>query len=262
MLILDDTDGPTAIAALGGQAIVFSVRGPDKALNEDAAAVLAYDGGGMLVVADGMGGQAAGQLASRLALETLAEHLVEGAARGQALRHAVIDGIEAANRAVLALGVGAGTTLAALLLQEGRARAIHVGDSVAMHVGQRGRIKTLTVSHSPTGYAVEAGLLGQEDALQHAERHVVSNHVGMEGMRIEVGSAIVIARHDTLLLASDGLVDNLTPEEIVEIVRKGPLARAAQKLSALARHRMADDRSTRPSKPDDLTYVLYRRASE
>ncbi|MHC4422347.1 MAG: PP2C family protein-serine/threonine phosphatase, partial [Planctomycetota bacterium] len=66
-------------------------------------------------------------------------------------------------------------------------------------------------------------------------------------------------RRDTLVLGSDGLFDNLHLEEITEYVRKGPLARAAESLAAACRRRMCEPRADHPSKPDDLTFLLYRR---
>ncbi len=260
VLFLEHKDEePTSLSFGEGEVVAFSTSAPLKETNQDAAAVLFYPGGGVIAVADGMGGQSAGERAARITLETLSVGAVLGRDRGDSLREVVLDAIEAANRAVLNLGVGAGTTLAALIVRAGRARPIHVGDSMVLHVGQRGRIKTQTVSHSPTGYGVEAGLLDEDEALHHEERHLISNYVGKEGMHIEIGSSVPIARRDTLLVASDGLADNLTVDEIVEIVRKGPLLQAGRELSSLARERMATKRAEFPSKPDDLTFLLYRR---
>ena len=106
---------------------------------------------------------------------------------------------------------------------------------------------------------VQSGLLDEQEALHHDERHIVSNVVGAVDMRIEIGPEVELARRDTLLLATDGLLDNLTPEEIVEMVRKGPLGPAARRLAAVARARMERPEGGRPSKPDDLTFVLFRR---
>jgi serine/threonine protein phosphatase PrpC len=126
-------------------------------------------------------------------------------------------------------------------------------------VGQRGRIKLLNVAHSPTGYLVEAGFLDQDEALHHEERHLVSNILGRPDMRVEVGSALELAERDTVVIASDGLSDNLMIEEIVQIVRKGPLQQAGLRLAAQCQDRMGgtDSKGT-PSKPDDLTFILFR----
>jgi serine/threonine protein phosphatase PrpC len=77
-------------------------------------------------------------------------------------------------------------------------------------------------------------------------------------MRIEIGAAIEMAPRDTLVVASDGLLDNLLPTEIVEFVRSGPLDRAVGAMVDEAQRRMAGQKSDAPSKPDDLTVVAYR----
>jgi serine/threonine protein phosphatase PrpC len=129
-------------------------------------------------------------------------------------------------------------------------------------VGQRGRIKFQTIAHSPTGFAVEAGFLDELEAMLHEERHVVSNFLGNNDMRIEVGPPSQLAARDTLILASDGLTDNLHVVEIVETIRKGTLETAVEKLVAMVRKRMLEGDPGLPSKPDDLTVLLLRRMAQ
>ncbi|RRQ20552.1 hypothetical protein D6C00_00185 [Thiohalobacter thiocyanaticus] len=68
-----------------------------------------------------------------------------------------------------------------------------------------------------------------------------------------------MARHDTIVIGSDGLYDNLYKEEIIERIRKGPLRRAAQRLAADVRERMLTEKRRQPSKADDLSFMLVRR---
>ncbi len=153
----------------------------------------------------------------------------------------------------------AATTVAVLQIDEGVVRPFHVGDSGILIVGQRGKIKHQILMHGPVGYAVEAGLLDEGEALHHEERNVVSNVVGSAEMRIEVGPNVALAPRDTVLVASDGLFDNLYVTEIVDRIRKGPLDAVAASLAADCRARMVDPRKGQPSKPDDLTFILFRR---
>ena len=67
------------------------------------------------------------------------------------LRTAILNGIEAANDAVLALGNGSATTLTVVTIEGKIARSYQIGDSEAIVVGQRGRIRAQTMAHSPTG---------------------------------------------------------------------------------------------------------------
>ena len=258
VLIFPDSDAPTRWELPWGEVVAFSRCSPEREPNEDRAAVVSTPHGALLLAIDGMGGQSAGHVASRLTLERVLERVQHAEPTKSALRHAVLDGIEAANRAVMDMGMGAGATLAAILVHEVHARTVHVGDAYALHVGQRGRVKSQTVSHSPTGYGVEAGLLDEAEAMVHEERHLVLNYVGHAGLRIEVGPSLTCAARDTLLVASDGLTDNLTQDEIISLARKGPLIDGAEALSRTATERMRSPRPDRPSKPDDLTFVLCR----
>jgi serine/threonine protein phosphatase PrpC len=175
------------------------------------------------------------------------------------LRTAILNGIEQANQAVCDLGVGAATTFAAVEIQSGSVRPYHVGDSLILLVGQRGRVKLETVSHSPVGFALEAGVMGHGEAMHHEDRHLVSNVLGAPDMRIEVGSERTLAPRDTLVIASDGLSDNLFVREIADHVRRGPLRDAAESLTSTARRRMYAPEDDEPSKADDLTLLAFRR---
>jgi serine/threonine protein phosphatase PrpC len=174
------------------------------------------------------------------------------------VRGAALDAIEEANRSILGLGIGAGTTLAMVELHHASMRPYHVGDSEILVFGQRGRVKYQTVAHSPTAYAVESGLLDAAEALTHRDRHLVSNVLGDSSMRVEMGSWLPLAARDTILVATDGVFDNFAPQEIVEIARTGPLHEAAQRLANACAARMRRPRQGQPSKPDDLTFILYR----
>ncbi len=92
-----------------------------------------------------------------------------------------------------------------------------------------------------------------------AERHLVSNFLGTTDMRIDVGTEVVLRPRDTIMLASDGLMDNVHVDEIIERIRKGPLDNAAGAVITLANRRMAGPTATQPSKPDDLSLILFRK---
>lgn len=253
---------PESCALAAGTAMVYSAKCPGKETsNEDAAAVIAYgEDSGILAVADGVGGFRAGEEAARTALEVLERSLQDAARDGLMLRTAVLNGLEEANRAVQALGAGAATTIVVVEIREGfQVRPYHIGDSMILVTGQRGKVKLQTVSHSPVGYAVHAGMLDPAEAMHHEDRHIVSNVIGVPEMWIEMGPTLKLAPRDTLLLASDGLFDNLHVEEIVECIRKGPVSEAAGRLAALTRQRMTQPIPDHPCKPDDVTFVLFRR---
>jgi len=249
------------IHSLGcGTAAVFSTRCPGKeSVNEDAAALVPFgDDAAVLMVADGLGGHMAGERASRLAIEKVRDAVQNITKNGAELRDAILNGIETANATVAELSGDAATTLAVVEIQGPLVRPYHVGDSVILLVGNRGKIKLQTISHSPVAYAVEAGWLDEQEAMHHEERHLISNIIGSPGMRIEIGPSLKMAPRDTLVVASDGLADNLHVHEIVERVRKGPLRQASNRIAQDALQRMHAPTPDHPSKADDLTFIAYR----
>lgn len=226
--------------------------------NEDALAVIRCGNDkAVFAVADGFGGQPAGDQASRIAVESIVACVTDGLREGMDLRYGILNGFEEANRAVTALGVGAASTLAVAEFDHSIVRSYHAGDSEIVIVGQRGKVKLQTVSHSPVGYGVEAGLINREDAIHHDERNIVSNMIGSTEMRIEIGPHIQLQPRDRVLLGTDGVFDNLFLPEVVDIVRKGPLDERCSALVNACADRMATCSPDVPGKPDDIAIILF-----
>jgi serine/threonine protein phosphatase PrpC len=237
-----DHAAPQPVDVKRGELAVFSAGNPLRPGNQDGALVVELGGATVLAVADGMGGAAAGALAAELTLDRLQKTLCaagEAAASSWSrLRSVVLDGLEQANADVCRRrGVG-GATIVIAVIYGNRMRCIYAGDSQALVVGQRGIIKMLTTRHSPVGYAVEAGVLDLDEALFHPLLHVLSNAVGSPSMYVEVGPELRLLAKDTVLLATDGLFDNLFVDDVAETIRKGKLMSCAATLCARARARM------------------------
>lgn len=266
LLLEQDMVEPELLNTGAGVVALVSQRAPDKSdaeANEDAAVAIPLGADRLvLAVADGVGGLPQGAVAARLVLEQLVDRVTAAAERDTDLRVAILDAFELGNRALSELGSGAATTLAVVAIERDRVRSYHVGDTGVLLVGQRGRTKLQPVWHSPVGYGVEAGLLDEREAMHHADRHLISNWLGAPDMHLQISSSLPMALRDTLLIATDGLFDNLRRDEIVELVRKGPVSEAATALSAEARRRMQNPRHGEPSKIDDLTCLLFRRVQD
>ncbi len=91
-----------------------------------------------------------------------------------------------------------------------------------------------------------------------AKKYEVVSLLG-SGWEGEVYLIREIATRDTLILASDGLFDNLYVDEIVNIIRKGKLEQVAQQLVTLSHARMTTQQGEQPCHPDDLSFILYRK---
>lgn len=264
-----------------GEAALFSMKSPvrESANQDSLGAFSVNDDRGLLVVADGVGGHRGGRRASQSlvrAIEKTADAIRKSIDRPPVLisktipvdvnpssidtRGQILEQLDRVNRRLLKRGSGAATTLAMVEIQGNKARTYHVGDSEILIVSQRGRIKYRTVAHSPVGYAHEAGMLTEEEALVHSERHLISNIVGCDHMSIECGPWIKLSARDTVLIGSDGLFDNLKQSEIVDLIRVGRLEESVQALAEKAVNRMVQPAYGLPSKNDDLTMVVYRRS--
>jgi len=263
MTILEGRTVPERVSTTvaGGKLVAYTARAPDKTSdNEDTVAAIPYGpDGAVMVIADGAGGLPGGRRASETAVTVLRSSLMQAADESMLLRTAILNGIDAANQAVLEIANGSATTLTVVTIEGRIARTYQIGDSEAMIVGQRGLVKAQTTVHSPTGFAVEAGFLDQRDALHHEDRHLVSNFLGTNDMHIDVGAALELKQRDTVLLASDGLTDNIHFDEIVDLMRKGPLDEAMDAIVRRAVRRMTVESKTMPSKPDDLSLILFRK---
>ncbi len=245
--------------AQGTVAIASIADGQKPRPNEDSAAIIPVNESHLvLVVADGVGGLSGARQASNTTVKAIRDSL-RRAGPGASLRPAILDGIEAANQAVMAAAHGGASTLALAEIGPGYVRSYHVGDSIVLVCGQRGLVKLQTTPHSPVGFAMEAGLINEKEALQHEELNLIFNVIGSADMRIEIGSELKLAPRDTLLLASDGLSDNLLLQEIINAIRIGPLGDAIRRVTDLAQARMAIEQAGKPSKPDDYTALLFRR---
>ena len=255
----EDTPAESYLIA-DGAATLCTRAAPDKpGGNEDSAALVPFgEHAAVLAVADGLGGLPAAKTASTTLINTLCDSIKAARREERPLRGAVLDAIETANKMLLDEGLGNATTAALIEIDGANVRSYHVGDSQILVTGQRGLIKLQTLAHSPTGYAVESGMLDEEDALDHEERHYVANVVGDREMRIEIGTPISLDPFDTLVIASDGLWDNLFVEEIVDMVRTGNLTDSADELMRSAHNRITQPADGLPSHPDDVTVVLYR----
>ena len=210
--------------------------GRHRKANEDA--FFRDDEIGLYVVADGMGGHAAGEVASTEAVDTVyglvkrglntlgdpSEPLTE--ARARAACRIIEGAIQAATYMVFAIAElerdksGMGTTISAALAVGGSFVLGQVGDSriYQIHAGQATQV---TEDHTLIAWQIKQGLISPEDAKKSPHRNVITRAVGNRDY-VEVDTSVVtISAGDRLLLCSDGLHGYLKPEEIPPVAELG-----------------------------------------
>ena len=172
----------------------------------------------LMVVADGMGGAAAGEVASRLAVNSLrgsVSELPDDCSCEMRLRRAV----ELANRQVWEEAQrrpeqrGMGTTLTAALIWDGHLCVAQVGDSRAYLIRDR-RITQLTRDQTLVQSLIDAGILTAEEALRFPNRNVILQAVGAEPEVQVALTKVTLRQGDYLLLCSDGLSNKIAELEM------------------------------------------------
>ncbi len=201
-----------------------------------------------MVVADGVGGHAAGEVASNMAVATVREHL-QGYGR-QVTLAALTAAVQEANRRIheealrLQQHQRMGTTVAAAWCAGSRLLVAHVGDSRVYRLRQ-GRLESLTEDHSLVAEQFRKGLLSPDEAASSPLRHVVTRALGAEATVSVDARELSLQRDDRLLLCSDGLTTMVPEETISALVEasSGPMA-LCRRLVALANHNGGEDNIT------------------
>jgi protein phosphatase len=187
---------------------------------------------GVFIVADGMGGHAAGEVASEMAVRLISKELgslrgLDDEQAGDRMRHAIVS----ANHAIFERTLtehdkrGMGTTTTAMVLLPNRFLIGQVGDSRA-YLLRNGHFFQVTKDHSYVQEQVDLGLLTPEQARVHPYSNVITRCIGANAEVVPDLYFGSLRPGDVVLLASDGLTGMLEDDELVRILKSdgGPQA--------------------------------------
>ncbi len=204
---------------------------------------------GLALVCDGMGGAKSGNVASAMAAQRFAEVLsVMDAPPVQRLQAAA----EAANSNVYQRAIhdpdcyGMGTTLVSAFARDDMAYIINIGDSRCYHIS-KGDIWQVTRDHSLVAELVAMGRITPEEAQNHPNRNIITRALGTEATVSGDIYEEALKAGDCLLLCSDGLSNEVTPEEMLDILTNSPSDEWCSDLLELTLERGA---------PDNVTVVI------
>lgn len=208
-------------------------RGLVRRINEDA--LLAYPP--VFLVADGMGGHAAGDVASRLAVEEFAQLAGRPAAEADEI-HACFSRTARRLRDVVDAGRTAGTTVAgvAVAAYDGAEYwlVFNIGDSRVYRLAD-GALEQISVDHSVVQDLIDAGEIDPAEASVHPERHIVTRAIATNAEPSPDYWLIPAGPTDRLLVCTDGLTIELTDDRIRQILCSQPDPQlAAERLVAEA----------------------------
>ncbi|HET7712046.1 MAG TPA: Stp1/IreP family PP2C-type Ser/Thr phosphatase [Thermoanaerobaculia bacterium] len=234
--------------------------GRQRQHNEDS--YLVSDDARLFLVADGMGGHAAGEIASRIAVESISEFILHTKEDDGTWPHAYDEQFSrATNRLMAAVRLantrvleamrkdarlrGMGTTVVACLVDENTISFAHVGDSRAYMI-RDSKLSRITNDHSWVFEQVQAGMLTEAEAEKHPLRNVITRALG-GALQVNPDAKEIDARSgDVYLLCSDGLTGMVPEDEILKLVTEsnGDLPDACQKLIDAANERGGLDNVT------------------
>jgi protein phosphatase len=214
------------------EAYALTDPGPVREQNEDSFAVLEDEG--LFLLADGMGGHAAGEVASRLAVETVRDVVLGELDPDETRLDRVIEDYPdmlrermryAMNQASLRIRqealatpayAGMGTTMVTLLIEDGMANLAHVGDS-RIYLFRNRRLQRLTRDHTVVQMELDAGRITPDLARVVPHKNILTQSVGFHGPVEPDTSTRPVDDGDIFLLCSDGLTDPLDDDAITDI---------------------------------------------
>jgi len=206
--------------------------------------------GALFIVADGMGGHAAGEVASEIAVDTVSNVYYQDDSDDVAI--SLLHAIKRANALIHQraaenmLRSGMGTTCVSAVLRGNMAYIANVGDSRAYLV-RNGQVKQVSQDHSWVAEQVRAGLLTEDQARTHAQRNVITRCLGTQpDVEVDVFPE-ELEEHDALVLCSDGLSGLVSDEEILRIVAQSAPQESVYHLV---------ERANENGGPDNITAIV------
>ena len=190
----------------------------------------------LFLIADGIGGQAAGETASSLAIRNVEEFVVRSRVEDITWpipyrkeftleQNSLLAGTTLANRKVRELAnqnplmKGMGTTLVGVVIKGNQLAVLNIGDSRLYRIRAK-EIEQITQDHTIAGEQEKMGLLTKEEASHHPQKHILTSALGIEAaenLRMDL-SLVAIEKKDLYLMCSDGLSDMLSDKEILAAI--------------------------------------------
>lgn len=202
----------------------------------------------IMVVADGMGGHKAGDVASNQVIEVFKKNLDNGnfGSLEKLLENSIIE----SNKTILDIAdakehmKGMGTTCTAMILANGKSIIAHVGDSRAYLV-RKNSIRQLTQDHTVAEHMVSYGMMSEIEAKSSPKKNILMRALGTSSeLQVDIIPPINIQNEDIFILCTDGLVEYLGQEEILEIATSGDPEEACKKMVSIANERGGRDNIT------------------
>ena len=199
-----------------------------REINQDAFDCRELDGAQLCVVCDGMGGGKAGNIASKMAVDTICEKIEAGFnsnMKQNSIRNLMATSVNIANNEVFDKSKsdpdfeGMGTTIVAVMIYDGYAHIVHVGDSRA-YLYYNGKLDQVTKDHSVVQHLIDIGQITEEIAKNHPDKNIITRAVGVEELVKCDYVDFKLPENSKILICTDGL-SNYCDNDFMLSVLKG-----------------------------------------
>lgn len=223
--------------------------GLKRALNEDCGLYFEGDDFKIYVVADGMGGHNAGEVASKMAAERIVDYVKNNFSKVDE-KQLITIAIEEVNKEIFNFSMtndklnGMGTTVTACLMTKNNIYVANVGDSSCIGI-KDGIIKKITKDHSLVQELIDSGTISESEAVNHPKKNIITRALGTSAVVSVDVFNLKNNEYEILLLCSDGLTNEVTKEEILEVINnENSYDSMANKLVDMAKEKGGRDNIT------------------
>ncbi|MBR6472295.1 MAG: Stp1/IreP family PP2C-type Ser/Thr phosphatase [Firmicutes bacterium] len=238
-----------------------SDKGIMRPSNEDACFVLLPDK--VYVLADGVGGGNSGEIASRTAVSEIANYVVRHPIKHVYDTMEIVaylkDAIDKANKKIYEMAknhsenFGMATTTIVVHIRKGKAYIANIGDS-RVYLFRDYELTQLTEDHTYVNSLVRAGILSREEAEHDERKNVIIKALGAEYDVEPDFYQVDLKENDILICCSDGLYDEVSPEEIIDVINE------KENMSDLARELIS--RANENGGRDNITIISLKVTEE
>lgn len=205
-----------------------SDKGIRRVNNEDAFFIMPKEK--VFIIADGVGGGAAGEIASRTAVSMIAEYVQQdppvGVTDVSTLKSHFMPCIDKVNGRIFELAekyienAGMATTAVICCINGKKAYFVNIGDSRA-YIFRQGKLKQITEDHTYVNDLVKTGVISEKDAATHAKKNMITKALGADNSCEPDFFQAGVELGDVVLLCTDGLYGEVDENTIADLISQG-----------------------------------------
>lgn len=224
---------------------ILSDIGNYRKINEDYVGYIEDEYFKLYIIADGMGGHNAGEIASKMAVESTIEYVKLNKDEIN-VEKLLVDSIQYSNKKIYELSKnvqemnGMGTTITACLIKNDSIIVANVGDS-SCYIIKNDTITKITKDHSLVQQLIDEGSITELEAVSHPNKNIITRALGTSlDLKVDTFELKIDANYK-VILCTDGLTNEVSANEIYDIVINNDIITSCEKLIDLSKLRGGRD---------------------